>query len=1771
MTIADQKIPDRRHPRFPVFKQGIFAVFVLAALLTLLVAVPLGPAYAAGTPITAGDFTIAATNDSDPDPVADTDYTYASNVLTILSDKAMTIAMASPGATSTADRIVISTGAVANEANITLDNVKINVTSCALLVNASTLNLTLKGTNSLTSGLRTAGLMLQANANLVITEDSDGASLEATCSNDNGAGIGTGEYGASAGGNITINGGNITATGGPGISGAGGSGIGATNKNCGDITINGGTVIAQGRGQGTGIGSGGSGPRGTCENILITGGTVTASSGGRSAAIGGGGATHCGNITITGGTVTATALTGSDVRAASIGSGTYNGYCGDILITGGTVTTNSDIGTVIGNTNSGGSSARSVTITGGSVFAAAHVTPAPMNALSGGVAVYANTLSFSPAVGNGAAISSGSIAGISCADTPDAAAGVYGIKEVKTNASGQICFWLPERSDVTRVKLNIPGSVSTYQNYQAFYARPPAAYSGTLRPDIPSAPRNLITDLGGASVTLSWEAPEYWQAPAADAESEVMKYQAEKDSEGWTDVPDGVNARSYTYTGLTNGTAHTFKVRAVNANGNGMEAAAATYRWVAPTAVIDYANETLTGLEAGGTYAFNGGSAVTLSGTAYDIPEAWMTGSALTIVRKGSGGVSDSLPQSLTIPARPAAPEGISAAAEVFAGEGGKLTSVTDQMEYKSADASSWTSAPGGEIQGLEPGEYDVRLQAVADTGFHSGAAEVTIAAGSDYKLKTQVSADPDGVNGKSDTKYLLVTFEHLYPANNGVPIAGLTAALSNTAQGVWVAGAANIGTVSDNGDDTDRTWRVNIYQAQNNGTATLTFKPWTAANGNTYTVTSTTPSPASVTVYKAVPEQAPDATVDYENERLTDLTAGEKYKINGAERTADGSGYIPLGEFIPPANETDAERSLNLVKSGGAASVDSPAQQLTIPARLPAPDITPVQPASSVETTGSITGVDTTMEYQKAGDGPNWMTCGGTTLDSLAPSAYYYVRFAATGADFHSDSAAAYIHAYNEIDFGSVFEGYGGPIASKPIEGDSENITAVEWDDPGDTVNNSAFELPVGSPWEIAPKPDLDPGDYSAAIKLTYSDATPASTQNVTFRVHKRAEITNIEQTGTDAKGATEKIKITFAHDIALNWSGLSVSGGAVKSGTDFAETSSNTYTLNVTPQMDHKDGDAVTVSVNLHSTNFGGSYDYQASRPGDAALASAQTTVTIPRAIAGAEAVTPIPGYSTGYIQFTLDPMKNSIDTDAIEKAINEARDPGAVEIKIDGALITPEYIYRVDAGMGYTFRLRISPDASGDNVTLALPGFGITEPFTVTGGVSATGKTLTGNAFFLSENGSNYLTGIGDARQVLPSVNLSGGQAPIYEAPALELRVNQEYGDWTVSEFYLDDEMYSGYTTMAGGPLNQIFDGVPDDPSYPDLTNYLQITLPAGWARGDGTYMIHAVLTNGGESVLLFAKIKIEGMTPAYTLTVTGGTGTGRYPAGAVVPIAGELPNSNMLFLRWTQAAQPGDAGYIAALPANISGTVTMPAGDAALTATYTRFPSGGGGGGGSANKPDADKQPADEQNGAEAEEESAVQSGAGLPFLDVRESDWFYGDVAYTYGKGLMLGTSETLFSPGLQTTRGMIVTILGRHYGINPDEYQGVSFADVDVSQYYAPYIKWAEENGIVFGVGDDRFAPGDYITREQFAAVLFRYYEWQVHNGGLPDVAPRVDENLSGYTDAAQISGWADEPMKWAHTNGLIIGRTVTELVPQGTATRAEAAALLHRFAEKFN
>lgn len=187
-----------------------------------------------------------------------------------------------------------------------------------------------------------------------------------------------------------------------------------------------------------------------------------------------------------------------------------------------------------------------------------------------------------------------------------------------------------------------------------------------------------------------------------------------------------------------------------------------------------------------------------------------------------------------------------------------------------------------------------------------------------------------------------------------------------------------------------------------------------------------------------------------------------------------------------------------------------------------------------------------------------------------------------------------------------------------------------------------------------------------------------------------------------------------------------------------------------------------------------------------------------------------------------------------------------------------------------------------------------------------------------------------------------------------------------------------------------------------------------------------------------------------------------------------------------------------------------------------------------------------------------EEEEEEPWPPFPFTDVPETMWYYDSVYYVYAHGLMNGTAATLFSPGNPTTRGMLVTILYRMEG-NPQGAGWGPFTDVTPGAYYAQPIAWAAWNGIVNGITSTTFAPDRNVTREQMAAILYRYTawkEWDVSQQG----------NLFQFTDWQKVQTYARTPLAWAVASGLIQGKENQRLDPGGPATRAEVATILQRF-----
>ena len=189
------------------------------------------------------------------------------------------------------------------------------------------------------------------------------------------------------------------------------------------------------------------------------------------------------------------------------------------------------------------------------------------------------------------------------------------------------------------------------------------------------------------------------------------------------------------------------------------------------------------------------------------------------------------------------------------------------------------------------------------------------------------------------------------------------------------------------------------------------------------------------------------------------------------------------------------------------------------------------------------------------------------------------------------------------------------------------------------------------------------------------------------------------------------------------------------------------------------------------------------------------------------------------------------------------------------------------------------------------------------------------------------------------------------------------------------------------------------------------------------------------------------------------------------------------------------------------------------------------------------------------------DNAAEALPAMTFEDVQKDDWFYPSVEYVYQTGMMNGITDTLFKPNANTTRAQIVTILHRLEG--EPQADPCSFTDVKPGQWFFEQVSWASANGIVNGYPGGSFAPNKDISREQMAAILYRYAESKGYD-------LTADADLSGFADAGQINNYAKTAMNWAVTQGLMNGVEDTRIAPKGQATRAQIATLFMRFNETF-
>ena len=625
----------------------------------------------------------------------------------------------------------------------------------------------------------------------------------------------------------------------------------------------------------------------------------------------------------------------------------------------------------------------------------------------------------------------------------------------------------------------------------------------------------------------------------------------------------------------------------------------------------------------------------------------------------------------------------------------------------------------------------------------------------------------------------------------------------------------------------------------------------------------------------------------------------------------------------------------------------------------------------------------------------------------------------------------------------------------------------------------------------------------------------------------------------GSDDPQASDYTTITVGKDVILEgWSGLFINQLSSNSGgaNAFGIKATVNGTLNSVKDIDGAGGHALYVNGTIKATEG-----------------------NVPEIILNGATLNTELGngmYLAGYVKTTItDSTITSVGTDSTGIEIR------AGELTINGNTV-------ISGGNGTPGAENNGNGSTSFNVALAVVQHNTKLPVEVT----VNGGTFNGGAALFEKNTQNNTAE--ELEKVQISVKNGTFKGEVYSEDKIDFVSGGHFSE-SVDEKYLDNSLnaelksasypeapYSYYTSMD----DAIAAAKPGDVVSPVPAAGTTYTVVLDY--NDGSSNSVTCVAGGNSSITLPTPIR------------SGYDFLGWYAGSTKVSSPYQVTGNVTLVARWSLIPSGGGSSssgdYIVSVDSTAGGKVTVnpSRADKGDTVTITVKPNNGY---------ELDELFVTDKNGGTVKitskgegkctftmpaskvtvEASFVKTGetdpSTLPFTDVKTGDWYYDAVAYAYDNGLMSGTSATTFSPNATTTRGMIVTILWRME--QEPSVSGQAFTDVADNMYYKDAVTWAAANGIVTGYGDGTFGPDKTITREQMAAILYRYAQYKGY-----DVTNMKD--ISGYSDADSVSSWAQEAMEWANGAGYITGVTDTTLLPQNSATRAQSATILMRFCE---
>ena len=928
-------------------------------------------------------------------------------------------------------------------------------------------------------------------------------------------------------------------------------------------------------------------------------------------------------------------------------------------------------------------------------------------------------------------------------------------------------------------------------------------------------------------------------------------------------------------------------------------------------------------------------------------------------------------------------------------------------------------------------------------------------------------------------------------------------------------------------------------------------FKEWQVMRGNVTIKDDKFTMPDSEVEIKAIfEEDAPPVPTD---PAKPNISVTGTYTYNGSVHTATVNGYDPATMDISGNTATDAGDYTVRVTSKTGKWADGSTDAVTAAwsiskATQEAPSgLTGVEPSTEDGSDGKITGVTDKMEYRMEAEG-SYTPCSGTEIENLS-AGNYFVRYAGDHNHFASPDAEVTVGEGKPLaDFTITFNGNGGSGSMEPVTvkaGTNYILPACGFTAPADQEFKAwqigGTEYKVGDSYTVRGDTEIKAlWENSVITPTTYTVTVSNDGKGTgTATPSTAAAGTMISLTATPNKGYHFKEWQVISGNVTIKDNKFTMPDGNVEVKAIFEEDAPPAPTEHT-----------ITVITDGNGT---------ASASPDKAVAGTEITLT----------ATPANGYHfkewevmSGGVTIKDDKFLMP-DSNVEVKAIFEEDSPPApteytITVKTDGNGTASAS--HAKAVVGTEIRLTATPNT----------GYHFKEWQVMSGGVT-----------------------IKDDKFLMPNDNVEVKAIFEKDAPPAPT-------EYTITVTSGDNGTASASHAKAvvGTEIR------------------LTATPNTGYHLKEWQVISGGVTIENNKFTMPSANVEVKAIfekdaPPApteFTITVTSGDNGTASASHAKAVVGTEItltatPNKGYHFKEWQV----------------ISGGVTikddkftMPSANVEVKAIFEKDTGGGGGGynppvtyytlrfetGGGSDIPSvqgtyntyidltkyvptwrghtfigwySERSLMNKVSGVYLTKDMTVYAGwrvdenpgtGANPFTDVSEKDWFYGDVMFVYENGLMLGTSKTLFSPYGTATRGMMATILWRMEG-SPAPKGKNSFTDVEAGKWYADAITWTAENGIFAGYGKDKFGPDDPITREQLAAIFYRYADYKGYD-------LTVKGNLDKFKDADKITDYAKTAMQWAVGSSLVKGKSGNLLDPQGTATRAEIAAMLHRFIEKY-